>query len=144
MSENTGLANQKAYCADIKLRYSDTTFIEGEISRSDGPGFGTSRSTNGGLTLSDVATTGTHGRLASAWRTRAQLDLEDITQSGLKGTLGGYYQEKQADFSTLAEQVAADQQIWGLAADLDITDDLSLDLAYDDFAEAEATHDFYD
>lgn len=144
MNENTGLANQKAYGADIKVRHSDTTFIEGEISRSDGPGFGTSRSTDGGLTLSDVQTTGTRGRLATAWRTRAQLDLEDISKSGIKGTLGGYFQEKDAGFSTLSEQVAADQRIWGLSADIDIKKDLSLDLTYDDFKEGEATDDFYD
>ncbi len=57
MSENTGLANQQAYGADIQIRKSEKTFIEGEFSRSKGPGFGMSRSTDGGLTLSDVRTT---------------------------------------------------------------------------------------
>ncbi len=141
MSENTGLANQQAYGADLQIRKSEKTFIEGEFSRSKGPGFGMSRSTDGGLTLSDVRTTGTRDRVAMAWRTRAQVDLEDLTKSGIKGTAGIYYQEKQAGFSTLAEQVAADQRIWGAHADIDVTDTVNFKLTYDDFTEDQAYSD---
>lgn len=141
MSENTGPANQQAYGADIAIRHSEKTFIEGEFSRSEGPGFGMSRSADGGLTLSDVNTTGRRDRAAMAWRTKAQLDLEDLTASGLKGTAGIYYQEKQAGFSTLAEQIAADQRSWGAYADIDVTDKVNLDLIYDDFTEDQAYSD---
>jgi long-subunit fatty acid transport protein len=135
MDENTGLANQQAYGADIQLRHSEKTFIEAEIARSKGPGFGTSRSTDGGLTLSDVATTGTRNRVATSWRTRAQLDLEDISKSGVKGTLGGYYEEKQAGFSTLSEQISVDERIWGAFADIDLNKAIGLELNYDDYQE---------
>lgn len=142
MNENTGLANQQAYGADIQIRHSERTFIEAEVSRSKGPGFGTSRSVDGGLTLSDIQTTGTRDRAAMAWRTRAQVDLEDITKKGIKGTAGVYYQEKQAGFSTLSDQISANQRIWGANADIDLTKDVKLNLLYDDFQENQAYSDF--
>lgn len=144
MSETTGEADQQAAGADITIRHSEKTFIEAEVSHSKGPGFGTSRSTDGGLTLSDVATTGTRERAATAWRTKAQLDLEDITKSGIKGTVGGYYGEKQAGFSTLAEQVSVDERIWGVHADLELTKDTDLKLTYDDYQEGRDYDDYYD
>jgi hypothetical protein len=144
MNENTGLANQQAFGADIQVRHSETTFIEAEVSHSQGPGFGTSRSTDGGLTLSDVGTSGLRDRAALAWRTRAQIDLEDIPNSGMKGKAGVHYQEKQAGFSTLADQIYADQRIWGAFADIDVTDDVNLKLEYDDFKEDETPRDLAD
>ncbi|MFP3326429.1 hypothetical protein R0K05_25615, partial [Planococcus sp. SIMBA_160] len=76
---------------------------------------------DGGLTISDVQTTGTRDKSAIAWRTKAQVDLEDIPALGMKGKAGIYYQEKQAGFSTLADQIYADQRIWGAFANIDVT-----------------------
>lgn len=133
MDESTGLADQQAYGADIKIRHSETTFLDAEVAHSKGPGFGMSRSTDGGLTTSDTGTAGNRDRAASAWRIRGQVDLEDIPATGMKGTIGGYYQEKQAGFSTLYDQVNADKRIWGTYADLEVTDRIGLKLTYDDF-----------
>ncbi|PYE85120.1 TonB-dependent receptor [Phyllobacterium leguminum] len=135
MNETTGDANQQAVGADVTIRHSEKTFLEAEVSHSKGPGFGTSRSTDGGLTLSDVRSTGTRERAATAWRTKGQIDLEDITKSGIKGTIGGYYGEKQAGFSTIAEQVTVDERVWGTHADLELTEDTDLKLTYDDYRE---------
>ncbi|CAN7214842.1 hypothetical protein LJR231_000649 [Phyllobacterium sp. LjRoot231] len=142
MDENTGLANQQAYGADIQLRHSETTFIEAEVARSKGPGFSTSRSTDGGLTLSDVSTTGTRNRVASSWRTKGQLDLEDISKSGIKGTVGGYYEQKQAGFSTLADQISVDERIFGAFANIEVTKAVSVELNYDDYKQGRGTSDF--
>ncbi|MGH6763028.1 MAG: TonB-dependent receptor [Phyllobacterium sp.] len=133
MDEGTGLADQQAYGADIKIRHSETTFLDAEVAHSKGPGFGLSRSTDGGLTSSDSGVAGRRDRAATAWRVRGQVDLEDIPASGMKGTVGGYYEEKQAGFSTLYDQVYADKRIWGAHADLNVTDQVDLKLTYDDF-----------
>lgn len=135
MNEATGEADQQAYGADIQLRHSEKTFVEAELSHSKGPGFGTSRSYDGGLTISDVASTGSRDRAASAWRARGQVDLEDLAKGGPKGTIGGYYEEKQAGFSTLSEQISVDQRIWGAHADVEITERTELNLVYDDFSD---------
>ncbi|MGH6859379.1 MAG: TonB-dependent receptor [Phyllobacterium sp.] len=141
MDENTGLANQQAYGADIRIRHSEKTFLGAEIARSQGPGFGTSHSTDGGLTLSDVDTTGRRGRTATSWRTEGQLDLEDISKGGIKGTVGGYFEQKEAGFSTLSEQVSVDERLWGGSADIELSDAVSLDLKYDDYHEGRGTSD---
>lgn len=144
MNETTGVADQQAYGADIKIRHSEDTFVEAEAARSIGPGFGTSRSTDGGLTLSDVGTTGNRNRAATAVRVRGQAALEDIPGSGMKGKIGGYYEKKEAGFSTLANQVSVGQRIWGAHADVDVTDDVNLRLVYDYFTEDRDYDDFYD
>ena len=144
MNETTGVADQQAYGADIKIRHSDKTFLEAEVAHSKGPGFGTSRSTDGGLTLSDVGTTGTRNQAATAYRARGQVALEEITKNGLRGTIGGYYEKMEAGFSTLSDQIAVDQVIWGVDADVEITKDVDLKLTYDDFKEGRDYDDFYD
>ncbi len=135
MSETTGEANQRAYGADIQLRHSEKTFVEAEVSQSDGPGFVASRSYDGGLTNSDLGNRGDRDRAANAWRVRGQVDLEDVAKDGPKGTVGGYYEEKQAGFATLSDEVDVDQRIWGAHADLQIGDRTGLGLVYDDFAD---------
>lgn len=135
MSETTGEADQQAYGADIQLRHSEKTFLEAEVSHSKGPGFGTSRSYDGGLTISDVPGSGDRDRAANAWRVRGQVDLEDIAKGSVKGTVGGYYEEKQAGFSTLSEQVSVDKRIWGAHADLELGERTGLKLVYDEFAD---------
>lgn len=142
MNENTGDADQQALGADIQMRHSETTYLEAEVSHSKGPGFGTSRSVDGGLTISDVQTTGSRDRSALAWRVRGQVDLGDIPSLGMKGKAGAYYQEKEAGFSTLADQINADQRVWGAFADIDVTDDVNFKLQYDDFDEGSAYRDF--
>ncbi|MGQ2905950.1 MAG: TonB-dependent receptor [Neoaquamicrobium sediminum] len=137
MSETTGLADQRSYGADIQLRHSERTFLEAEIAHSKGPGFGYYRSSDGGLTWGDEGTSGDRNRSATAWRVRGQAALEDFTDSGLKGTVGGYYEEKQAGFSTLSHETSIDQRIWGAHADVDLNPRVKVGLTYDDFADAE-------
>lgn len=52
MNEKTGDADQRSLGADIRIRHSETTWLEAEIARSKGPGFSTYRSADGGLSLS--------------------------------------------------------------------------------------------
>ncbi|TXR49423.1 TonB-dependent receptor [Phyllobacterium endophyticum] len=144
MNENTGLANQQAYGADIQIRHSEQTFIEAEVARSKGPGFGTSRSTDGGLTLSDVGTTGTRNRAATSWRAKAQVDLEDIAADGFSGIVGSYYEQKNAGFSTISEQVSVDERLWGAFANIELSKALNLDLNYDDYHEGSGRSDIDD
>ena len=132
MSENTGSANQEALAADVLVRYSDLTYLEAEVARSEGPGFGISRSFDGGLTLSDELSTGVNGRSAYAWRAKGQADLTELGMSR-RGTVSAYVEQREAGFSTLAEQIASDQTRWGVATELSLSDRLGLSLDYSDF-----------
>ncbi|QVQ37309.1 TonB-dependent receptor [Pseudochrobactrum algeriensis] len=135
--ETTGTADQKAGGVDIRVRHSDTTFIEGEVAGSDGQGFGFTRSTDGGLTNSNTLATGNKGRTALAWRLKGQIDLADIQEDGVQGKIGGYYEEKEAGFSSLFDNTSVDKRLWGAHADLDVTDKTRLKLIYDDFWDAD-------
>ena len=135
MTETTGDADQKAGGVDVRIRHSETTFIDAEVAASKGEGFGLSSSTDGGLTLNDRLSTGRGDRTALAYRAKGQIDLADIPGSGMKGTVGGYYEEKQAGFSTLYDQVSVNRRIWGANGDVEITDKTRFKLAYDDFSD---------
>ena len=136
MSEKTGMADQVAYGADLHLRMSDNTYFEAEIAVSDGPGFSTAFSTDGGLSISDTPTAGVNGVAAKAWRLRAHASLAEISNDRFTGSIGGYFEKKQAGFATLAEQVTIDQRIWGAHIEVDLTERASVKLAYDDYRDA--------
>jgi len=137
MSETTGPADQTGVGADVTLRYSDGTFLKAEIARSQGPGFGLSRSADGGLTWGQEGTAGIVDRSAIAWRLEAQVDLGDLDVAGLDGTIDAYYADKQAGFSTLAEQVYADQWLWGIGAEVALGGNVDVVLDYDDYSDGD-------
>ena len=55
LKEKTEGADQMLYGADVHVRYSEGTWLEGEVARSEGPGFGSSYSADGGLTIQNNA-----------------------------------------------------------------------------------------
>ena len=136
MSEKTAGADPQAFGADIQIRHSERTFVEAEIARSSGPGFGASYSADGGLTLDDTAIAGVAGLSATAWRVRAQVGLEDISDGKLKGALSAYAGQKQRGFSTLSEQISVNQTIWGAKAEVQLGENRQLAVTYDDYRDA--------
>lgn len=137
MNETTGDADQRALGADIKIRHSDKTFLEAEVANSKGPGFGRSRSLDGGLTIEDLPSSGQRNKSAMAYRVRGQVGLEDVFDNGPKGTVGGYFEKTEDGFSTLSEQSDGDERIWGAFANIDVNDAVTVDLKYDDFRAAD-------
>ncbi|WP_040676909.1 hypothetical protein [Nitratireductor pacificus] len=132
MIDRTGVADHKAYGADVRIRRSETTYLDGEIAYSQGPGFGISRSTDGGLTISDTPSAGLAGRKAAAWIVRGQMDMKDIN-AALPGKIGGYYESKEAGFSSVTEQITVDERVWGAHAELPLTQNIDFNLNYDDY-----------
>ncbi|WP_367715299.1 TonB-dependent receptor [Nitratireductor sp. GISD-1A_MAKvit] len=137
IKDATGLSDQTAYGADIRIQRSEDTFVDGEIAYSKGPGFGFSRSTDGGLTLTDTDTAGKEGLSAKAWSLRGQMALKDFRFFGTAGTLGGYYEKKEAGFSSVTEQVNVDERSWGVEAEIPVTANMDVKMTYDDFQNAD-------
>ncbi|WP_439273797.1 TonB-dependent receptor [Pseudochrobactrum sp. HB0163] len=137
MDDSTDLSDQKAYGADVTLRHSENTYLSAEIAHSKGRGFNMSQSSDGGLTWGrnepDYYRDPTDDK-GTAWRVEGKVDLQEIG-AGMKGRLGGYYEKKEAGFSTLFEDITADQRIWGAHADVNLTDKTGLKLTYDDFSD---------
>ncbi|UUP18962.1 hypothetical protein NTH_03448 [Nitratireductor thuwali] len=137
MSEETGDADQQALGADIVVRRSETTYFEAEVARSSGSGFGTSRSVDGGLTITDDPKAGMADRSAMAWMVGAQMDLADFQRVGIPGVIGGYFERKEAGFTSITEQVRTDQRSWGLHMDVPMTGAVDLEVSYDDFKDGD-------
>ncbi|WP_274425108.1 TonB-dependent receptor [Chelativorans sp. YIM 93263] len=136
MDEDTGMADQRAYGADIRIRHSERTFLEAEIAHSKGPGFNRSVSTDGGLSWGNDLDDADDpiDRAATAWRVEGQVALDEIG-AGVDGTVGGYYEEKERGFSTLHDQARANRRVWGAHADLALSEDAALALSYDDLSD---------
>ena len=117
-SDETGAADQRAAGADIRWELGETSFIEAEIAETRGPGFGRSISTDGGLTITGDGVAGA-GR-AMAYRFDSRLDLEELGLA-LPGTVALYYEAKEGGFSTITEDIAVDQAVYGISAEIDLT-----------------------
>lgn len=125
--EQTDLADQTARALDLRWQPSERSFIELDVAQSDGPGFGSSLSSDGGLIVTTVPGQGGSGR---AFALRGQLAPEDM--GGPEGLWSWYYERREAGFSTLDYQAAADEELWGLSLELAPSDALRWRLSYDD------------
>lgn len=129
--EQTDLADQTAFGADMRYEMSDTTFVELEYARTEGPGFGSSYSSDGGLIVTNTSAVGGTGE---AYLARGQLDLKDINPD-LDGQLGAYYEKRRAGFSTLDYQTTVDEELFGVYGEFAPSERLSYRLYYDDFTD---------
>ncbi|MFK7939875.1 MAG: hypothetical protein AB8B82_10880 [Roseovarius sp.] len=136
MVEQTDLADQEAWGADIRWELSENTFFEAEYAESDGPGFGSSFSDDGGLIITNTPGVGGTGH---AINLRGQAELTELGL-GVDGTIAGYFEERTAGFSSLDYQTTVDETLWGVAADFDVTERTRFKLYYDDFEDANGKH----
>ncbi len=132
ISEQTGAAAQEIISADAHLRLSKNSYIEAETARSEGPGFRSSTSINGGLTITGGGLVGDRNRTAYADRARAHLDLADFGVAN-KGAVGAFYERRDAGFSSLGYDTRTDQRTYGALADLEIRQGVRLKLKYKDY-----------
>jgi hypothetical protein len=139
-SEKTGGADQTLYGADILLRRSDRTFIEAEVAQSSGPGFGTSTSADGGLTISDNPTAGLAGVTAKAMRVHGHAALEDLTDGSTKGDLDAYYNRADKGFASLSKQATQDETNWGLKGSIIASEAVNVEASVDDHYTADGRH----
>ncbi|WP_136443916.1 hypothetical protein [Pacificoceanicola onchidii] len=130
--ERTGFADQTATGVDMRLRYSENTFLDLEKARTEGPGFGSSYSSNGGLVVS--TSPGANGT-GEAWMARGRVDFADVGL-GVDGNIAAYYERRDAGFSTLDYQITDDEELWGVSAEIAPSEAVSLRLYYDDYHDA--------
>ena len=124
--EKTGTADQTLAGADIQFYKSERTFLEGEVARTQGPGFGFSQSVDGGLSNTFAGPEG-KGREAMAYRVLSRIDAGDVVP-GAKGDLQLSYAYKEKGFSTLDEEVDEDRHEYGIKGDFELSDRVSLNV----------------
>jgi hypothetical protein len=134
MSETTGPADQHMASADVMLRHSETTYLKGEYAVTRGPGFGKSLSTDGGLTITDIASAGTAKTTGTGIFIEGQVDLSDF-DAALNARFGGHYEEMTAGFASLDHDITVGQRSWGLFGEYEPTDALTLRGEHEDFSD---------
>lgn len=132
LKEETGVADQTILEADVKVRLGANSYIRGEIAGSEGPGFGTSNSINGGLTIGNTPTSGTSNRKARAYRGELHIDLSDFDPDK-KGKIGGYFERREEGFASLDYETPVGQRVWGAFADIEFSETFRYRLGYEEF-----------
>lgn len=139
LKENTEGADQLLYGADVHVQHSEGTWLEGEVARSEGPGFGSSYSADGGLTIQDNASSGVPNKTAEAWRVEGRVALEDITSSA-KGHVGARYEHHGKGFSSLEVDAKDTKRLMGADADFEVTDSVAAAATFSDEKVGDGTH----
>ncbi|MFM2389552.1 MAG: hypothetical protein RLZZ437_1107 [Pseudomonadota bacterium] len=129
MVEQTDVADQRAYSADLRYVIGNNSFVELEAARTDGPGFGQTFSADGGLV---VVTEGAGGGTGGAYRFKAEVDFADLGWA-TKGTLTAYAEQREAGFTTLDHRITDDERLVGFAVAAEASERLSYKFAVDDF-----------
>lgn len=135
MVEQTDVADQTAQAVDLRLEYSEQTFLDLEYAETRGPGFGSSFSSDGGLIITNTATAGTEDGTGEAMLVRGQASLTDLGLNA-QGEIAAYFEKRTEGFSTLNYQTSVDEELWGLSLRVEASEQLSYRFYYDDFEDA--------
>lgn len=131
--EDNGISEQTLIGADIRVQANDNTFIQLDYAESDGPGFGSTFSADGGLiveTINPFAGSGT------AFNIEGQADFADIGLGGIDGQISGYFERRDEGFSNLdftVDTTTGREELWGLAVTAQATDRLSYGASFDSY-----------
>jgi hypothetical protein len=133
MEETTDTTDQQMASVDARVVIGKASHIELELAGTQGPGFGNSTSTDGGLTITDSGVVG--GPRAGAFRFNSHLEFDDLGL-GAAGHVGAWYEEKEAGFASLSENITEDQTDAGFYAEVDAGDRLTLGVEVESFEKA--------
>ncbi len=132
MLDETGVTDHQVVGVDVLYAMSDNSFVKIELAQSEGTGFDSTFSADGGLIVDDIAASGSDGQ---AFKIEAQADLEELGFDG-EGVVNAYYEERTAGFSSLDLNVASDETLYGLTADVMLMDRLTLLVGFDHYENA--------
>ncbi|MCB5411828.1 hypothetical protein [Pseudogemmobacter faecipullorum] len=110
-SDSTGTADQTAAGADLRLALGENSYLQLEHAQSEGPGYGSTFSSDGGMNVTERPATGGEG---AATRLDAQLDATEIGL-GFEGALRMSYEAREAGFSTMDRQTDRDETMGEIA-----------------------------
>ncbi|WP_420860402.1 hypothetical protein [Algirhabdus cladophorae] len=127
--EQTGSADQTATGVDLRYEFSERSYIDLEYAQTEGPGFGSSISSDGGLIVTNSGAVSGDGE---AYLVSGQLDLREAG-AGTDGTLAFYYESRTEGFSTLDYQTSVSEDLWGVSVDIEASERLSYRAYFDSF-----------
>jgi len=130
MRDQTGATDHDVIGFDALYQLSDQTFVRLDVATSEGTGFDSTYSADGGLIVQDVVAMGSSG---TAVKIAAQASLTELGFSR-DGAIGGYFEQRSEGFASLDTQVTAttgDETFWGVFADIAVSEQLVFSLDYD-------------
>lgn len=133
LSDETGSGRQTSIGADIRLEFGQASVLTAEVAQSDGPGFGRSTSTDGGLSQVSTGPAGV-ATAAMALEARLALDFGDLGLA-MDGRLEAYAQVSEAGFETISEDTPNDQALYGLSLEAGLTERLTFGADVESFDE---------
>ena len=134
--ETTGVADNQLMGADLRWQRSAGTWLSLDVAQSEGPGFGSAVSVDGGLDFAeedDQLSAGRRGLTATALRLEGNVDLAEVTGAAAGGTIGFWYDDKQAGFVSADDDIDRDQTDWGFEGELALGDASALTFGHRDF-----------
>jgi hypothetical protein len=129
LQEKTAQADQKMRGADLHIRHSEGTYVEVEVARSKGPGFGSASSVDGGLSVNSISTVG-NSKAANAYRAEARADITHLTDGAAKGEVVARIEQFQKGYSTPTVDAAQKRTAWGVEGNVELTDKVKAAAAY--------------
>lgn len=118
INDETGTADQRSEGIDLRYKLGERSYVQLDYARTDGPGFGNSFSSTGGLIVDNNAAVSGKGE---AYKVDALFDLAELGFAR-EGTISAYFEERTQGFSTLDFQVTAltgDETLYGFAVDIE-------------------------
>ena len=130
--ERTGAADQTLIGVDLRYEVNDNTWLQFDYAESDGPGFGSTLSADGGLIFDSIAATGGTGK---AFKLEGRAALSDLGLDA-EGQVSAHYERREEGFSSLDQSVTAatgDEELWGLNLDARLSDRLAYSIAIESY-----------
>lgn len=134
--EQTDIADQTAQSVDLLWELSERSYLELEYAETEGPGFGSTYSTDGGLIVESDPTAGITDGTGEAIAVRGQVDLADLGLA-VPGTISAYFENRDAGFSTLDYETRVDEELYGVSVDITASERVGYRFYYDSFEDAD-------
>lgn len=135
MVEQTGVADQTLVGIDLLYQIGDNSFLRADYAQSEGLGFGSTFSANGGLIFDEAVAEAGDGE---ALKVEAQIAFLDLGM-GSPGAFSAYVEQRSVGFSSLDNTVSTttgDEDLWGLAIEGQPNDALNYRLYVDVYENA--------
>lgn len=133
--EQTGIADQTLVGIDLLYQLGENSFLRADYAESEGLGFGSTFSANGGLIFDETAAENGNGE---ALKAEAQIAFANIGIA-TPGAFSAYAEQRSLGFSNLDNTVSAttgDEDLWGLAIEGEPNDTLNYRLYVDVYENA--------
>ncbi|MCB5200841.1 hypothetical protein LGQ03_16510 [Loktanella sp. TSTF-M6] len=133
--DDTGIRDHTLVGGDLLFALTERSYLRLDAARSEGQGIDTLLSFDGGLSTNTQDAASGQG---TSVRVEGSADLTDLGLSR-EGKINAYVEQREEGFSSLDTQVTAlngDEDLFGLSADVQLTDATALRLSYDSYKSA--------